>query len=95
MFNKVNVPLLGVVENMSFFELPGGERSYVFGQGGGERTAKSLGTSLLGEIPLLGEIREGGDSGEPLAATGRDGTAGRAFTEIARVLLEKLHHPQG
>jgi len=95
MFNKVNVPLLGVVENMSYFELPGGARSYVFGQGGGERTARSLGTSLLGEIPLLGEIREGGDSGEPLAATARDGAAGHAFTEIARVLLEKLHHPQG
>ncbi|MBE2216429.1 MAG: Mrp/NBP35 family ATP-binding protein [Opitutaceae bacterium] len=95
MFNKVNVPLLGVVENMSYFELPGGERTYVFGQGGGERTAQSLGTSLLGEIPLLGEIRKGGDDGEPLAAAAKDGAAGRAFTAIARVLLEKLHHPQG
>lgn len=95
MFNKVNVPLLGVVENMSYFELPGGERSYVFGQGGGERTAKSLGTSLLGEIPLLSEIRKGGDDGEPLAAADRDGLAGRAFTDIAQSLLEKLHRPQG
>lgn len=95
MFNKVNVPLLGVVENMSYFELPGGERSYVFGQGGGERTARSLGTSLLGEVPLLSEIRKGGDEGEPLAAAAKDGAPGRAFTAIARVLLEKLQAPQG
>lgn len=95
MFNKVNVPLLGVVENMSYFELPGGERSYVFGQGGGERTAHSLNTSLLGEIPLLSEIRKGGDEGAPLAAAARDGIAGRAFAAIAHRLLEKLDHPQG
>ena len=95
MFNKVNVPLLGIVENMSYFELPGGERSYVFGQGGGERTAQSLGTQLLGEIPLLAEIRKGGDEGEPLAASAKESAAGKEFATVARRLLEKLHHPQG
>jgi len=95
MFNKVNVPLLGVVENMSYFQLPDGSRSHVFGQGGGERTARSLQTTLLGEIPLMAEISQGGDDGHPLAALAPEGPAGAAFAEVARRLLEKLHSPQG
>lgn len=90
MFQKVNVPLLGVVENMSYFEMPDGSRSHVFGLGGGIKTAEDLGTQLLGDVPLIPAIREGGDRGEPIVAREPDGQAGRAFTAIARALVQKL-----
>ncbi len=60
MFQKVNVPLLGVAENMSYFIDPAGQKHPLFGEGGGAITAAKLGTELLGQIPLLAEIREGG-----------------------------------
>ena len=64
MFGKVNVPILGVVENMSFLELPSSEeRHYLFGKGGGEITALDLDTKLLGQIPLYEGIRVGCDNG--------------------------------
>jgi ATP-binding protein involved in chromosome partitioning len=63
MFQKVNVPLLGVVENMSYFTDPSGARHRLFGEGGGAATADSLGTSMLGELPLLPEVRVAGDAG--------------------------------
>jgi ATP-binding protein involved in chromosome partitioning len=90
MFQKVNVPLLGVVENMSYLQMPDGSRSHVFGLGGGVKTAEDLGTQLLGDVPLIPAIREGGDRGEPIVAREPEGLAGRAFTAIARALLEKL-----
>lgn len=93
MFQKVNVPLLGVVENMSYLELPDGSRSYVFGMGGGVKTAEDLGTHLLGDVPLIPAIREGGDRGEPIVAREPDGPAGQAFTAIARALWQKLTVP--
>jgi ATP-binding protein involved in chromosome partitioning len=90
MFNKVNVPILGVVENMSYLDLPDGSRSHVFGQGGGRRTAEALETSLLGEVPLLPRIREGGDAGEPAALKDSNEVASQVFLEIASKLLETL-----
>jgi len=68
MFQKVNVPLLGVAENMSYFVDPAGHKHLLFGEGGGIITAEKLGTSLLGQVPLIPEIRAGGDAGEPVAA---------------------------
>ena len=65
MFEKVNVPILGIVENMSYFTAPGGERVEIFGHGGGASEAARQETSFLGEIPLFTEIREGGDTGVP------------------------------
>jgi ATP-binding protein involved in chromosome partitioning len=65
MFQKVNVPVLGVAENMSWFEDVTGERQCLFGEGGGQRTADALGTRLLGQVPLVPGIREGGDAGTP------------------------------
>jgi ATP-binding protein involved in chromosome partitioning len=94
MFSKVNVPLLGVVENMSYLQLPNGERSHIFGQGGGAKTAESLGTQLLGEVPLFPEIREGGDAGEPVVARAPGSAAATAFRAVAEKLLQSLRAVQ-
>ncbi|MCR5183316.1 MAG: Mrp/NBP35 family ATP-binding protein [Opitutales bacterium] len=91
MFEKVNVPLLGVIENMSYFENPAnGERAYIFGQGGGGRTAMALGTDFLGELPLAQTIREGGDAGRPIVAEDPDGVPAQVFRSVARLILKKL-----
>ncbi|MGH8018479.1 MAG: P-loop NTPase [Opitutaceae bacterium] len=90
MFSKVNVPLLGVIENMSYLEMPDGTRNHIFGTEGGKKTAEALGTRLLGEVPLLAHIREGGDSGEPAALTASSGGASQVFTQIAQKLLDAL-----
>ena len=67
MFDKVNVPVLGLVENMSYFECGGcGERHDIFGSGGGEAKARELGLPFLGGVPLIGDIRQGGDTGRPV-----------------------------
>jgi len=67
MFRKLDVPVLGVVENMSWIELPGGGRLTPFGQGGGARTAQEFGVPLLAQVPLVDGIRAGGDAGRPYA----------------------------
>jgi len=90
MFQKVNVPVLGVAENMSYFPDPAGNRHYLFGHGGGTAVAENLGTALLGELPLLPEIRAGGDSGTPITASDPEGQAGKAFRTIAEALLKEL-----
>ena len=90
MFQKVNVPLLGVVENMSWFTDPSGLRHALFGEGGGQATAESLGTSLLGQVPLLPEVRSAGDAGAPLVASEPHGEAANHFTAIAVELIARL-----
>ena len=90
MFQKVNVPLLGVVENMSWFTDPAGLRHALFGEGGGQATADSLGTVLLGQVPLIPEVRAAGDAGAPLVATEPAGEAAKHFTAIAAELLSRL-----
>jgi ATP-binding protein involved in chromosome partitioning len=67
MFRKVNVPVLGIVENMAGYRLPSGELVHIFGQGGGTSLADRYGIPLLGSIPLDVSVREGGDKGEPAA----------------------------
>jgi ATP-binding protein involved in chromosome partitioning len=93
MFQKVNVPLLGVAENMSFFIDPAGHQHALFGSGGGLITAEKLGTTLLGQVPLLPAIREGGDSGVPVVVSEPQGTAATAFRQIAEELLARLAKP--
>ena len=91
MFEKVKVPLLGVVENMSYFENPAnGERSYIFGQGGGVKTAFALGTDFLGELPLDAAVCEGGDSGTPIVVARPDSVPAQVFRAAARMILRKL-----
>ena len=88
MFAKTHVPVLGIVENMAWFEDPAGERHYLFGNGGGARMAAHLGLPLLAELPLLARIREGGDAGTP-AALG-DGPAAEAFHALGEKVASAL-----
>ena len=90
MFQKVNVPLLGVAENMSYFVDPMGNRHSVFGEGGGKNTAEALGTALLGKVPLIEEIRICGDSGNPIVVEDPSCETSTIFREIAEALLRQL-----
>jgi ATP-binding protein involved in chromosome partitioning len=90
MFHKVNVPILGIVENMSFFTTPTGERIEIFGHGGGSSEAKRQQVPFLGEIPLFTEIREGGDEGKPIVTSDPKHPAGAAFIQIGQTLLNQL-----
>jgi ATP-binding protein involved in chromosome partitioning len=83
MFQKVNVPILGIVENMSFYTTPTGERVEIFGHGGGQAEAKRQGVDFLGEIPIFVEVREGGDKGIPVSVSSPQTAAGQAFIHVA------------
>ena len=91
MFRKVDVPVLGIVENMSYFQCPHcGERSEVFSHGGARREAERLGVPFLGEIPLDIAIRETSDGGRPIVAAEPDGAHAAAYREIAAQVLDRL-----
>ena len=90
MFNKVNVPILGIIENMSYFTTPGGERVEIFGHGGGHAEALRQFVPFLGEIPIFTEIREGGDQGVPVTISNPNSPPGHAFIEIAKTLRQYL-----
>ncbi len=94
MFRKVNVPVLGIVENMSGFVCPHcGTRTDIFKQGGGKRTAELLETPFLGEVPLDPKIAEGGDAGLPIVVADRDGAHAAAFRRVAeQVIAEVARH---
>jgi ATP-binding protein involved in chromosome partitioning len=90
MFRKVNVPLLGIVENMSYFTAPNGERVEIFGHGGGQAEAARQNIPFLGEVPIFTEIREAGDCGMPIVVSAPNKPAGRAFIQIAEALRKSL-----
>jgi ATP-binding protein involved in chromosome partitioning len=90
MFKKVNVPILGIVENMSYFTTPNGERVEIFGHGGGQEEAARQKVPFLGEVPIFTEIREGGDRGMPIVVSASNHAAGRAFIQIAGTLRNKF-----
>ncbi len=91
MFNKVNVPVIGIIENMSSFVCPHcGETTDVFKQGGGERTAQLLGTAFLGAIPLDPKIVEGGDSGVPIVVSAPEGSHADAFRTVAEAVARQV-----
>ena len=88
---KINVPVLGIVENMSWFtpeELPD-NKYYIFGKEGCRKLAGKIGISLLGEIPLVQSIRESGDQGKP-SALSPDSPSGKAFHELAGEVIEAV-----
>jgi ATP-binding protein involved in chromosome partitioning len=90
MFNKVNVPLLGIVENMSYFTAPDGTRVEIFGHGGGKAEAERQKTLFLGEVPIFTAIREGGDKGLPVVVVGPETPAARPFFGVAEALRARL-----
>jgi ATP-binding protein involved in chromosome partitioning len=91
MFKRVNVPVLGVVENMSYFLCPScGTRSDIFGHGGARREAERLGVPFLGEVPLHMTIREKSDSGLPVVATEPDGPHAKIYREIASKVRDQI-----
>ncbi len=89
MAEKVNLSVRAVIENMSWFRGDDGKRYDIFGSGGGEALAEELGVPLLGQIPLLQELREGGDTGRPITVADPDSEAANVFTEMARLLTEE------
>ncbi len=91
MFKRVNVPVLGIVENMSYFLCPHcGERSEIFGHGGAHAEAQRLGVPFLGEVPLHMTIREKSDSGLPVVASEPDGAHAKIYREIAERVWEQI-----
>jgi ATP-binding protein involved in chromosome partitioning len=90
MARRSHMPIAGVVENMSAFVAPTGERYALFGEGGGEDLASSLGVPLLAQIPLEPDVARGGDEGSPVAAASPDRGAGAAFTALAARIVELL-----
>ena len=89
MFEKVNVPLRGVVENMSYLTDKDGVHTAIFGEGGGQITADALDTELLGQIPLDSDIREGCDHGLPITITTPEGSSSQAFKSIAQKIIQQ------
>jgi ATP-binding protein involved in chromosome partitioning len=91
MFQKVNVPVLGLIENMSYFLSPSdGKRHDIFGSGGGEREAARLKVPLLGQIPLDIPTREAGDRGQPVTSADAENPVSQAFRKIAEKLAQSL-----
>lgn len=96
MFKKVDVPLLGVVENMSYFLAPDtGKRYDIFGHGGAKREAERLGVTFLGEVPLQMEIRETSDAGMPVVVSKPDGPEARIYRDIAAKVWERVQQERG
>jgi ATP-binding protein involved in chromosome partitioning len=91
MFQKVDVPVLGIVENMSYFLCPHcGGRSEIFSHGGARREAERLGTEFLGEVPLDLAIRETSDSGRPITVADPENSHARVFRQIAARVWQKI-----
>jgi ATP-binding protein involved in chromosome partitioning len=91
MFRKVDIPVLGVIENMSLYTCPQcGHTSHIFGEGGGARIARDYGTDLLGALPLALSIREQADSGRPSVAAEPDGQVSLIYRDAARHMAARL-----
>jgi ATP-binding protein involved in chromosome partitioning len=90
MFRTLEVPILGVIENMSFLDLPDGTRMDIFGSGGGEQLAHATNTPFLGKIPIAPAVREGGDHGTPIVITQPDSAAAIALRQIAEGLAARI-----
>lgn len=91
MFEQVNVPVLGVIENMSYFIAPDtGNRYDIFGQGGGQKLADEYGLNFLGQVPLGMEVREGGDKGTPVVVSAPDSPQAAAFRKVAEEVARHI-----
>ncbi len=90
MFRQLDVPVFGVVENMSYLELPDGSRMDVFGSGGGQRLAEEAGVPFIGAIPMDPAVRVGGDNGKPVVVTNPDSPVSQALTQITMDVAAKI-----
>jgi ATP-binding protein involved in chromosome partitioning len=90
MFRQLNVPIIGVVENMSYLELPDGSKMDIFGSGGGELLARQSGVPFIGSIPMDPTVREGGDSGVPVVVGAPDSMVAKALTSITKDIAAKI-----
>ena len=90
MFNQLNVPVLGVIENMSYLEMPDGTRMDIFGQGGGQAMAKSSKVPFLGSIPIEPQVRMGGDFGKPIVYFQPETKAAKALVDITEKLAAQI-----
>jgi len=90
MFTEMNVPVLGIVENMSYLPMPDGSKMDLFGNGGGRRMAERLGIPFLGEIPVEPAVRIGGDSGKPIALSDPTSAAAQSLTRIAEAMAAQI-----
>jgi ATP-binding protein involved in chromosome partitioning len=89
MAKKINLPLRGVIENMSWFTGDDGRRYQLFGEGGGQGLATALSVPLLGQIPLVPALREGGDVGRPVTDSDPGGEVSQAFATLAGAIVAK------
>ncbi|KAG4133037.1 hypothetical protein ERO13_D08G070100v2 [Gossypium hirsutum] len=91
MFSKVQVPILGLIENMSYFKCPHcGEPSFIFGAGGARKTAAEMGLQLVGEIPIELDIRKGCDKGMPIVVSAPDSAVSKAYHDVAQTVVMRL-----
>lgn len=91
MFSKVEVPILGIVENMSCFKCPNcAERWFIFGEGGSRKTAAEMGVDFAGEIPLEVGIRQGSDDGVPIVISAPDSDVSKAYVDMAQKVVDRL-----
>jgi ATP-binding protein involved in chromosome partitioning len=91
MFRRVDVPVLGIIENMSYYLCPEcGHRAHIFGHGGARETAEKMGVDFLGEVPLDIEIRETSDGGRPIVVSRPDGDHARLFRAIAERIMDRV-----
>ena len=92
MFRKVNVPVMGIIENMSYFICRHcGEREEIFGHGGGTKPAAMLGVPFLGEVPIDPKVVVGGDSGQPIVVLDPASPAAEAFVSCAKQIVQQIN----
>lgn len=91
MFQRVNVPTIGIIENMSFYIKPDGSKEYIFGKEGGKKMSEEFNVKLLGEIPLNTKIREGGDEGLPIIYGSKNSEEAKIFQKISRELIREIN----
>jgi ATP-binding protein involved in chromosome partitioning len=90
MFKTLEVPILGIIENMSYLDLPDGTRMDIFGSGGGEQLAQATGTLFLGKVPIDQNVRIGGDSGKPILVSHPDSPVANALREISQKVAAQI-----
>lgn len=90
MFKQLEVPILGVVENMSYLDMPDGTRMDLFGSGGGEKLAEATNTPFLGKVPIDQNVRIGGDTGKPIVVSHPESAVAKALQEIAEKVAAKV-----